>query len=48
MEARMQQEADLSGMRILVVEDEVLVAMALADLLADSGCTPAGPASSVK
>jgi CheY-like chemotaxis protein len=48
MEARMQQEADLSGMRILVVEDEPLLAMASADLLADSGCTVAGPASSVK
>jgi DNA-binding NtrC family response regulator len=44
----MEQEAGLSGMRILVVEDEILIAMASADLLADSGCTVAGPVSSVK
>ena len=44
----MEQEAQLSGMRILVVEDEPLLAMASADLLADSGCTVAGPVSSVK
>jgi hypothetical protein len=44
----MEQEAELSGMRILVVEDEFLVAMASADLLADSGYTVAGPVSSVK
>ena len=44
----MEQETELSGMRILVVEDEPLLAMACADLLADSGCTVAGPVSSVK
>jgi DNA-binding NtrC family response regulator len=44
----MEQEAGLSGMRILVVEDEPLLALASADLLADSGCTVAGPVSSVK
>ena len=44
----MDQKAELSGMRILVVEDEPLLAMASADLLADSGCTVAGPVSSVK
>jgi DNA-binding NtrC family response regulator len=43
----MEQKAELSGMKILVVEDEVLVAMASADLLADSGYTVAGPVSSV-
>jgi CheY-like chemotaxis protein len=47
-EARMEQKAELSGMRILVVEDEPLLAMASADLLAESGCTVAGPATSVK
>ncbi len=44
----MEQEAQLSGMRILVVEDEPLLAMTSADLLADSGCAVAGPVSSVK
>jgi len=44
----MEQEAELSGMRILVVEDEPLLAMASADFLADSGCAVAGPVSSVK
>jgi DNA-binding response OmpR family regulator len=44
----MDQKAELSGMRILVVEDEILLAMDLADFLADSGCTVAGPASSVE
>jgi CheY-like chemotaxis protein len=44
----MEQEAKLAGMRILVVEDEFLVAMASADLLTDSGCIVAGPVSSVK
>jgi DNA-binding response OmpR family regulator len=44
----MEQEVQLSGMKILVVEDEPLLAMASADLLADSGYAVAGPASSVK
>ena len=44
----MELETELSGMRILVVEDEPLLAMASADLLADSGCTVAGPALSLK
>jgi DNA-binding NtrC family response regulator len=44
----MAQEAGLSGMKILVVEDEPLLALASADLLADSGCTVAGPVSSVR
>ncbi len=44
----MEQETELSGMRIMVVEDEPLLAMASADLLADSGCAVAGPVSSVK
>ena len=47
-EARMEQGAGLSGLKVLVVEDEPLVAMALEDLLTDSGCTVVGPASSVK
>lgn len=35
----------LPGVRILVVEDEIMVAWLLADLLADLGCTVVGPAS---
>jgi len=34
-------------LKILVVEDEILVAMTLADLLADAGCTVVGPASTL-
>ncbi|GAA0638528.1 response regulator [Brevundimonas lenta] len=37
----------LSGRRILVVEDESLVAMLLETILEDMGCTPVGPASTV-
>jgi DNA-binding response OmpR family regulator len=36
------------GLKILVVEDEPLLAMTLADLLTDAGCTVAGPAASLK
>lgn len=32
------------GLRLLVVEDEVLVAMGLADALTDAGCRVVGPA----
>ena len=37
----------LAGKRILVVEDESLVAMLLETILEDMGCTPVGPASNV-
>ncbi|WP_420471687.1 response regulator [Brevundimonas sp. FT23042] len=37
----------LSGRRVLIVEDESLVAMLLETILEDMGCTPVGPASSV-
>lgn len=37
----------LRGRRILVVEDEALVAMLLEDALTDAGCTVLGPAASV-
>jgi DNA-binding NtrC family response regulator len=36
-----------SGRRVLVVEDEMLVAWLLEDMLADLGCAVVGPASSV-
>ena len=37
----------LKGRRVLVVEDESLVAMLLETMLEDLGCIPVGPASSV-
>ena len=33
----------LSGLRVLVVEDEALVAMLVEDMLTDLGCTVVGP-----
>ncbi|MGQ4273569.1 response regulator [Terrihabitans sp. B22-R8] len=36
---------DLSGRRILVVEDEMLVSMLVTDILEDFGCTVIGPAT---
>ncbi len=46
MTARSGSE-DLAGLRILVVEDEVLIMMLLEDLLQELGCEVVGPASSV-
>jgi CheY-like chemotaxis protein len=40
-------DAGLAGRRILVVEDEMLVAMLVEDLLLELGCQVVGPASSV-
>jgi DNA-binding NtrC family response regulator len=37
----------LSGRRILVVEDEAIVAWALEDMLAKMGCAVVGPAARV-
>jgi len=34
----------LAGKRVLVVEDEAIVAMLLENILEDIGCTPVGPA----
>jgi PAS domain S-box-containing protein len=39
--------AGLAGKRVLVIEDEPLIAMVLSDYLADAGCTPVGPAQSL-
>jgi CheY-like chemotaxis protein len=41
------KEGALIGLRVLVVEDEALVALLLEDMLADLGCTMVGPATSV-
>jgi CheY-like chemotaxis protein len=38
---------DLTGKRILLVEDEMLVALLVEDTLTDHGCVVVGPASSV-
>lgn len=37
----------LDGRRVLIVEDESLVAMLLETILEDMGCAPVGPASNV-
>jgi DNA-binding NtrC family response regulator len=39
--------SSFSGRRILLVEDEMLVAWLLGDMLADLGCVVVGPASSI-
>ncbi len=38
----------LKGRRVLVVEDESLVAMLLETILEDMGCTPVGPAGTIE
>lgn len=38
----------LAGRRILVVEDEALVAMLLETILQDMGCAPLGPAATIE
>ncbi|WP_020181299.1 response regulator [Methylopila sp. M107] len=38
----------LAGLRILLVEDEAMIAMLVEDMLTDSGATVVGPASGVK
>ena len=35
----------LQGLRVLVVEDEMMVSMLIEDMLSDLGCTVVGPAS---
>lgn len=41
-------EASLNGLRILLVEDEAMIAMLVEDMLIDSGAAVVGPASGVK
>src|ERR1700739_1253379 len=38
----------LTGLRVLVVEDESMILMLIEDMLADMGCTVAGVASDVE
>ncbi|HEX2477971.1 MAG TPA: response regulator [Geminicoccaceae bacterium] len=44
----MDDGADLAGLRVLIVEDEFLLAMELETLVECGGCTAVGPASSVR
>ncbi|HEX4710436.1 response regulator [Phenylobacterium sp.] len=41
----MNDTANLGGLRVLVVEDEMMVSMLIEDMLTDLGCTVIGPAS---
>jgi CheY-like chemotaxis protein len=41
----MTAPASLQGLRVLVVEDEMMVSMLIEDMLSDLGCTVIGPAS---
>ncbi|MBI1199299.1 MAG: response regulator [Phenylobacterium sp.] len=41
----MSSEPKLEGLRVLVVEDEMMVSMLIEDMLSDLGCTIIGPAS---
>lgn len=36
---------DLTGLRVLVVEDEIMVSMLIEDMLTDLGCIVVGPAA---
>jgi CheY-like chemotaxis protein len=41
----MTQDLDLAGLKVLVVEDEMMVSMLIEDMLADLGCHVVGPAA---
>ena len=41
----MTDTGKLKGLRVLVVEDEMMVSMLIEDMLGDLGCTVIGPAS---
>jgi CheY-like chemotaxis protein len=41
----MSTTTDLEGLRVLVVEDEMMVSMLIEDMLSDLGCTVVGPAA---
>ncbi|HEY2749994.1 response regulator [Phenylobacterium sp.] len=41
----MSDAAKLRGLRVLVVEDEMMVSMLIEDMLGDLGCSVVGPAS---
>ena len=41
----MSDTTQLAGLRVLVVEDEMMVSMLIEDMLSDLGCAVVGPAS---
>ena len=41
----MNDNSNLNGLKVLVVEDEMLVSMLVEDMLTDLGCTVVGPAA---
>lgn len=41
----MSESRSFAGLRVLVVEDEMMVSMLIEDMLGDLGCTVVGPAS---
>ena len=41
----MSDNSNLNGLKVLVVEDEMLVSMLVEDMLADLGCQVVGPAA---
>lgn len=45
MTESMKSDGDLSGLRILVVEDEAAISLLLEDMLLDFGCEVIGPAA---
>lgn len=44
----MTDVAKLQGLKVLVVEDEMMVSMLIEDMLSDLGCTVVGPASRIE
>jgi CheY-like chemotaxis protein len=44
----MTEAAPYAGLKVLVVEDEMLIAMLLEDMLTDLGCEIVGPVSNVE
>ena len=44
----MNDNSNLTGLKVLVVEDEMLVSMLVEDMLSDLGCTVVGPAAELE
>ena len=44
----MSPDSPISGRKVLIVEDEMIVAWLLEDMLAELGCAVVGPAANVK
>ena len=44
----MDAENELQGLRVLVIEDEVLVSMLIEEMCADLGCEVVGPAATLE